>query len=99
MIKYAQVTFGKSKRLYTFKVKPTISLTEHHSYEIIADDTSYSTPVKIEKLLDTPPRGLEGIYLKEINFAKLQPEKSEEVKEEEKKIKEVFTDTNDFSFI
>ena len=80
---YAQATFGKSKRLYTFKVAPTVLLSEEDMYEVIADETVYSTPICIKKILNKVPEGLDGIYLKTIYTAKLIKEDLEKEPEKE----------------
>lgn len=69
--KYVQATFGKSKRLYTFKLDPSIFLMKDEEYDVTADGIGYSTPICIKEFLNEIPENLKGIYLKTIDSARL----------------------------
>ena len=45
---YVQATFGKSKRLYTFKLDPSILLMKDEDYDVTADGVGYNTPAIIK---------------------------------------------------
>lgn len=81
--KFVQATFGNSKRLYTFKLDPSVLLIKGETYDITADGVGYKTHVCIKEFLNEAPAGLEGIYLKTIDSAKLivkeEPEVSSEI--------------------
>ena len=68
---YVQATFGKSKRLYTFKLDPSVFLMKDEEYDVTADGVGYKTPIRIKEFLNEAPANLEGIYLKTIDSARL----------------------------
>ena len=81
-MKFVQATFGKSNRPYTFKLDSSIELKVGNRYNIIADETKYSSPVKIKSISSNRPRNLsEDIYLKTIIKAE-SLDGEEDIKEE-----------------
>ena len=77
--KYVQATFGKSKRLYTFKLDPSVFLTKDEEYDVTADGIGYSTPICIKEFLDEIPENLKGIYLKTIDSARLVTKEDKDI--------------------
>lgn len=81
-MKFVQATFGKSNRLYTFKLDSAVNLKVGNRYNIIADETKYSSPVKIKSISSNRPLNLsEDIYLKTIIKAESLDEVTEDKKE------------------
>ena len=80
---YVQATFGKSKRLYTFKLDPSILLMKDEEYDVTADGVGYNTPIHIKELLNEAPKGLEGIYLKTIDSARLVIKEDKDIENSE----------------
>lgn len=81
-MKFVQATFGKSNRPYTFKVDPSIDLKIGNKYNIIADETKYSSPVKIKSISSSRPKNLsDDIYLKTIIKAESLEEEKDKKEE------------------
>lgn len=81
--KYVQATFGKSKRLYTFKLDPSVFLTKDEEYDVTADGIGYSTPICIKEFLNEIPENLKGIYLKTIDSARLVVKEDKDIETSE----------------
>ena len=81
--KYVQATFGKSKRLYTFKLDPYVFLTKDEEYDVTADGIGYSTPICIKEFLNEIPENLKGIYLKTIDSARLVIKEDKDIENSE----------------